>query len=210
MAAPWARSRLPCWAWAWRESSIGKAGGTASLERCALDSPMTESNAIIEIRGITKRFPGVVALDDVSFDIAKGELHAIVGENGAGKSTLIMLLTGVIHRSGGEILWEGKHVALASPQEAIDHGIDAVHQEMLLCRHLTVAANMFLGEEKTRYGLMRKKDMTREAQRVFDDIGFHLPAGAVLGTLTIGQQQLVATARASCRRCSARTIRSTW
>ena len=70
---------------------------------------------------------------------------------------------------------------------------------MLLCRHLTVAGNMFLGEEKTRYGLMRKKDMRQEAQRILDDIGFHLPANAVLGTLTIGQQQLVATARASLR-----------
>ena len=93
----------------------------------------------------------------------------------------------------------GQAVALATPQESIDHGIDAVHQEMLLCRHLTVAANMFLGEEKTRYGLMRKKDMTRETKRIMEDIGFHLPAVAVLGTLTIGQQQLVATARASLR-----------
>ena len=158
-----------------------------------------DDTPILELRDLKKDYGPVHALRPATLAFKAGEIHAIVGENGAGKSTLIKLLTGVIHRSGGEILWEGRPVALANPQEAIDHGIDAVHQEMLLCRHLTVAANMFLGEEKTRHGLMRKKDMTRETQRIMDDIGFHLPAAAVLGTLTIGQQQLVATARASLR-----------
>ena len=158
-----------------------------------------DDKPILELRDLKKDYGPVHALRPATLAFKRGEIHAIVGENGAGKSTLIKLLTGVIHRSGGEILWEGKQVALANPQESIDHGIDAVHQEMLLCRHLTVAANMFLGEEKTRYGLLRQKDMTREAQRILDDIGFRLPAGAVLGTLTIGQQQLVATARASLR-----------
>ncbi len=170
------------------------APGSPSLDgRTRPDAP------ILELRNLSKSFGPVEALKPSSLTFRHGEIHAIVGENGAGKSTLIKLLTGVIHRSGGEILWEGKPVALATPQEAIDHGIDAVHQEMVLCRHLTVAANMFLGEEKTRYGLMRKKDMTRETQRIMDNMGFHLPAAAVLGTLTIGQQQLVATARASLR-----------
>ena len=163
------------------------------------DAGRVDDKPILELRNLKKDYGPVHALRPASLAFKRGEIHAIVGENGAGKSTLIKLLTGVIRRSGGEILWEGKPVALATPQESIDHGIDAVHQEMLLCRHLTVAANMFLGEEKTRYGLMRKKDMTREAQRIMEDIGFHLPAGAVLGTLTIGQQQLVATARASLR-----------
>ena len=163
------------------------------------DAGRVDDKPILELRDLKKDYGSVHALRPATLAFKRGEIHAIVGENGAGKSTLIKLLTGVIRRSGGEIVWEGKQVALANPQESIDHGIDAVHQEMLLCRHLTVAANMFLGEEKTRYGLMRKKDMTREAQRIMEDIGFHLPAGAVLGTLTIGQQQLVATARASLR-----------
>ena len=158
-----------------------------------------DDKPILELRDLKKDYGPVHALRPATLAFRAAEIHAIVGENGAGKSTLIKLLTGVTNRSGGQILWEGKPVALATPQELIDHGIDAVHQEMLLCRHLTVAANMFLGEEKTRYGLMRKKDMAREAQRILDDIGFHLPAGAVLGNLTIGQQQLVATARASLR-----------
>ncbi len=172
---------------------------TAIASTDTANTGRVDDRPILELRDLKKDYGAVHALRPATLAFKRGEIHAIVGENGAGKSTLIKLLTGVIHRSGGEILWEGKHVALANPQEAIDHGIDAVHQEMLLCRHLTVAANMFLGEEKTRYGLMRKKDMTREAQRIMGDIGFHLPAGAVLGTLTIGQQQLVATARASLR-----------
>jgi ribose transport system ATP-binding protein len=165
----------------------------------SLDGRPQSDGPILELRNLHKHFGPVEALKPTTLAFNHGEIHAIVGENGAGKSTLIKLLTGVIRRSGGEVLWEGKPVALATPQEAITHGIDAVHQEMLLCRHLTVAANMFLGEEKTRYTLLRNKDMTREARRIMEDIGFHLPAAAVLGTLTIGQQQLVATARASLR-----------
>ena len=165
----------------------------------SLDGKSQSDAPILELRDLHKHYGPVEALKPTTLAFKRGEIHAIVGENGAGKSTLIKLLTGVIRRSGGEIVWEGRPVALATPQESIDHGIDAVHQEMVLCRHLTVAANMFLGEEKTRYALLRKKDMTRETKRIMEDIGFHLPAAAVLGNLTIGQQQLVATARASLR-----------
>jgi ribose transport system ATP-binding protein len=109
------------------------------------------------------------------------------------------LLTGVITRTAGEVLWCGQPVGLSTPNEAIARGINAVHQEVVLCRHLTVAANLFLGDEVNRYGLMRKKQMEKMAQAVLDDLGFGLPAGALLSSLTIGQQQLVATARAAMR-----------
>ena len=95
--------------------------------------------------------------------------------------------------------WEGQPVALATPHEAIEYGINAVHQEVVLCPHLTVAANLFLGDEKVRFGLLQHGEMVREAQKILDEIGFKLPAGAILSALTIGQQQLVATARASTR-----------
>ena len=134
---------------------------------------------------------------DLAF--APGEIHAIVGENGAGKSTLIKLLTGVHPRSAGEIFWQGRPVELATPHAALALGINAVHQEVVLCPHLTVAANMYLGGERTRGGLLQGRRMVREAQAILDDLGFALPAGAVLATLTIGQQQLVATARAAIR-----------
>jgi ribose transport system ATP-binding protein len=154
---------------------------------------------ILELRGAEKRYGPVEALKPTTLAFRRDEIHAIVGENGAGKSTLIKLLTGVISRTSGEVLWNGQPVALASPQEAIDHGINAVHQEVVLCRHLSVATNIFLGDETVKYGLMQKRQMTREAQRILDDMGFNLPAGETLGNLTIGQQQLVATARASLR-----------
>src|SRR5664279_90680 len=161
--------------------------------------PGTRAGPILELRNLSKNYGPVQALKPADLAFNVDEIHAIVGENGAGKSTLIKLLTGVIRRSGGEIFWNGSPVALADPQEAIDLGINAVHQEVVLCRHLTVASNIFLGDERTRYGLLKKREMMRKAQQLLDDMGFRLPADAILATLTIGQQQLVATARASLR-----------
>lgn len=154
---------------------------------------------ILELKGLQKNYGYVQALKPATLTFLAGEIHAIVGENGAGKSTLIKLLTGVITRTAGEVFWCGHPVALSTPNEAIARGINAVHQEVVLCRHLTVAANLFLGDEVNRYGLMRKKQMEQMAQAVLDDLGFGLPAGALLSSLTIGQQQLVATARAAMR-----------
>ena len=154
---------------------------------------------ILELRGLEKRYPGTHALKPVNLAFLPGEVHAIVGENGAGKSTLIKLLTGAVLRSGGDLLWEGRSVPLSTPLEAQSLGINAVHQEVVLCRHLTVAANIFLGDEPTRSGLLKHRAMVSSAQRILDDLGFHLPAHAILGELTIGQQQLVAAARATVR-----------
>ncbi|MBV8142435.1 MAG: sugar ABC transporter ATP-binding protein [Verrucomicrobia bacterium] len=154
---------------------------------------------ILVLKGLDKRFGATHALKSVDLIFEAGEIHAIVGENGAGKSTLIKLLTGVHVRSGGEIYWEGQPVALATPHEAIGYGINAVHQEVVLCPHLTVAANLFLGDEKVRLGLLQHGEMVREAQKILDEIGFKIAAGAILSSLTIGQQQLVATARATTR-----------
>ncbi len=154
---------------------------------------------ILQLRNLEKHYGHVQALKPSSLNFTRGEIHAIVGENGAGKSTLIKLLTGVIRRTGGTIVWNGTEVDLASPNEAIAHGINAVHQEVVLCRHLSVAANIFLGDETVKFGLLQKRAMTRAAQTILDDMGFSLPADALLGSLTIGQQQLVATARASLR-----------
>src|ERR1700751_3052806 len=154
---------------------------------------------LLILKKLDKRFGATHALKAVDLEFDAGEIHAIVGENGAGKSTLIKMLTGVHVRSSGEVYWEGKPVALETPHEAIGHGINAVHQEVVLCPHLTVAANLFLGDEKLKFGLLQHREMVREGQKILDDLGFNLPAGAMLSDLTIGQQQLVATARASKR-----------
>ena len=160
---------------------------------------ITPGSTILELEGLRKNFLAVQALKPATMSFRAGEIHAIVGENGAGKSTLIKLLTGVITRTGGEIRWRGKPVALATPQEAINLGINAVHQEVVLCPHLTVAANLFLGEELDRFGLLQKGAMRQKAQAVLDELGFQIPAYVLLSELTIGQQQLVATARAAMR-----------
>jgi len=154
---------------------------------------------LLELRRLDKRFTGTHALRHVDLAFEAGEIHAIVGENGAGKSTLIKLLTGVHLKSGGDIVWEGRTVSFAGPQDALALGINAVHQEVVLCPHLTVAANLFLGDEHASWGILHKVRMEREAQQVLDDLGFAIPADVVLSTLTIGQQQLVATARAALR-----------
>jgi ribose transport system ATP-binding protein len=161
----------------------------------------TNSNGtpILALKKLDKRFGATHALKAVNLEFEAGEIHAIVGENGAGKSTLIKMLTGVHVRTSGDIFWRGQPVALSTPHEAINLGINAVHQEVVLCPQLTVAANIFLGDERERFGLLKHAEMVREAQKILDDIGFRLPAAATLSDLTIGQQQLVATARAATR-----------
>ena len=154
---------------------------------------------LLMLNKLDKWFDATHALKAVDLTFEQGEIHAIVGENGAGKSTLIKLLTGVHRRSsGGEVFWEGRPVALATPHEAIELGINAVHQEVVLCPHLTVGgSNLFLGDENVRFlGLLQHGAMVREGQKLLDDLGFKLPAGAALSSLSVGQQQLVATARA--------------
>ena len=159
----------------------------------------TDGAPLVALRKLDKRFGATHALKAVDLAFEEGEIHAIVGENGAGKSTLIKLLTGVYPRSSGEVFWRGAPVALATPHEAINLGINAVHQEVVLCPHLTVAANIFLGDEEMRGGLLAHRRMVRDAQTLLDDLGFALPAEVLLSSLTIGQQQLVATARAERR-----------
>ena len=154
---------------------------------------------ILVLEKLDKRFGATHALKAVDLAFDEGEIHAIVGENGAGKSTLIKLLTGVHPRSSGAVYWRGKAVPLANPHEAIGLGINAVHQEVVLCPHLTVAGNIFLGDEEMRAGLLDHKRMVRDGQKLLDDLGFSLPADVILSSLTIGQQQLVATARAERR-----------
>src|ERR1700722_13794648 len=141
---------------------------------------------LLVLKKLDKRFGATHALKAVDLVFEAGEIHAIVGENGAGKSTLIKLLTGVHVRSSGEVLWEGQPVALATPHEAINHGINAVHQEFFLCPPLSVAANLFLGDERVRLGLLKHREMVREAQKILDDIGFKLPAGAFPSDATTG------------------------
>ncbi|MFG2217834.1 sugar ABC transporter ATP-binding protein [Streptomyces sp. NPDC048685] len=153
--------------------------------------------AVLEARSVSKRFPGVMALDDVSFSLRAGETHALVGENGAGKSTLIKVLTGVHRPDGGELRLGGQPVRFARPFEAQQAGISTIHQEVNLVPLMSVARNIFLGREpKNRIGLIDFARMHGEATELLDGFGIRVDPRKPLHTLGIGTQQMVALARA--------------
>src|SRR6266545_6514057 len=120
------------------------------MENTTLPEGAAPRPPILELRGVSKRFPGVVALDDVSFDLRAGEVHVLVGENGAGKSTLVKILSGIYQPDGGEIVLDGRQVNLRDPHIAQQLGISTVHQELNLVPHLDVGRNIFLGREPMR------------------------------------------------------------
>ncbi|MFF7496814.1 sugar ABC transporter ATP-binding protein [Streptomyces rubiginosohelvolus] len=152
---------------------------------------------VLEARSVSKRFPGVVALDDVSFALRAGEVHALVGENGAGKSTLIKVLTGVYQSDGGEVRVSGEPVRFARPFEAQQAGISTIYQEVNLVPLMSVARNIFLGREpKNRFGLIDFPRMNRETTELLDGFGVRVDPRRPLHTLGIGTQQMVALARA--------------
>jgi len=153
---------------------------------------------LLEARALTKRYPGVVALDAVDFSLEAGEIHALLGENGAGKSTLVRALTGVLRPDSGEILLDGRTVAFAAPRDAQAAGIGAVHQEEGLVPALSVAENFLLGREPVR-GFPRRVDR-REARRrttaALERLGLSLDPDLPLARFSIAVRQLVALARA--------------
>src|SRR5580704_8512238 len=131
---------------------------------------------LISISNITKRFPGVVALDGVSFGVSPGELHAIVGENGAGKSTLMKILSGVIPDFDGELRLRGRAVRFADTRAAQQHGVGIIHQELNLVESLSAAANIFLGREKRgRWGLLDDRGMERAGADLLQQLECHVP-----------------------------------
>src|SRR5262245_2159154 len=133
---------------------------------------MDEAHLALELRGITKTFPGIVANDQVDFDLHPGEVHALLGENGAGKSTLMNVVYGLYHPDAGEILVGGQPVQMASPRDAIGHGIGMVHQHFMLIPVMTVAENIVLGVEPSEHWAFldysAARDRVRELAQTFN------------------------------------------
>ncbi len=156
------------------------------------------SEFILDIRGITKKYPGVTALEDVSFQVEKGEIHALVGENGAGKSTLIKILSGVTTATSGSFLVHGEKADFGSPLEARDRGISVVHQELKLVDSLTVAENIFLGRPRTSgpLKLVDRRRQNREARELLSSLNAGLDEKAYVGGLSVAQKQLVEICKA--------------
>ena len=145
----------------------------------------------LEMRGITKRFPGVLANDRVDFDVCSNEVHALLGENGAGKSTLMKILYGMYHQDEGEILLNGKPVTIASPTDAINLGIGMIHQHFMLVPTLTVAENVALGLPSSRGPLTDLDRVSKRIVELADVYGLRMDPGAYVWQLSVGQQQRV-------------------
>ncbi|MBQ3967300.1 MAG: sugar ABC transporter ATP-binding protein [Lachnospiraceae bacterium] len=158
-----------------------------------------QEESLLQMRHIMKRFPGVLALNDVDFTLRKGEIHALMGENGAGKSTLIKILTGVYQMDGGEIKVEGENVTIRSPQDAQKGGISTVYQEITLCPNLTVAENMFIGRDEKLW--VRNKEREKKADEILTSLGIPARARQQLGDCSLAVQQMVAIARAVDMKC---------
>jgi ABC-type sugar transport system ATPase subunit len=153
---------------------------------------------LLEMKSITKMFPGVKALDGVSFDLNGGEIHALVGENGAGKSTLIKILAGVYPHPeyGGEIFLDGAERRFANVREAEKTGLAVIYQELSLVKDLSVAENIFLGREPRRFGVINWEKLYSRAQKLLDDLRLTIDPLTPVRNLGIGQQQLVEIAKA--------------
>jgi ribose transport system ATP-binding protein len=156
----------------------------------------TGNTAVVAIRGVSKRFPGVQALEDVSLDIRPGEVHAVAGENGAGKSTLMKLLSQLERPTDGTIEIEGKPMRFRNPRHAQQLGIAMVHQEFALAPHLTVADNLALGRERTRAGLIVKGSEKQRARELLERVRLDLDPGRRVETLSVADQQRVEIAKA--------------
>jgi ABC-type uncharacterized transport system ATPase subunit len=155
-------------------------------------SEPTHQGPILELRGITKRFPGVLANDHVDLDLRRGEVHALLGENGAGKSTLMNVLYGLYHPDEGEIRINGKPVTIGTPGEAIEHGIGMVHQHFMLIPVMTVAENIVLATEPRKAGIFLDYDAAQKRVRdLAATFNFAIDPDAKVENITVGQQQRV-------------------
>lgn len=154
------------------------------------------TDIVLTAERITKTFTGVTALNNVSFDIHAGEVHALMGENGAGKSTLMKVLSGVYHPNAGAVHHLGELVNFSSPRDARDRGILLVHQELSLSPELSVAENVYLGAWPTnRFGVLKKKELHEKTQAALDSLGCNFGPEVRVGTLSIAKQQMVEIAR---------------
>lgn len=151
---------------------------------------------LLEVRDVSKRFPGVRALHEVNLSLGHGEVLAVIGENGAGKSTLMKILAGVQLPDSGSIRIDGKEVVLDSVKTALQSGIALIHQELNLADNLPVGANIYLGREPTKFGLIDRRQINADAQKVLDQIGLDVSPTDALSGLSIGQRQMVEIAKA--------------
>jgi ABC-type sugar transport system, ATPase component len=154
-------------------------------------------NTILKMEGISKKFPGVKALDKVHFELRKGEVHALAGENGAGKSTFMKILTGIYRADEGKIIYKGKEFIPSGPRNAQEEGISIIHQELNLMPDLSISENIFIGREPRRKsGLIDMKKMNYESDKLLKRLGLDISPATKVGELTVASRQMVEIAKA--------------
>ncbi len=163
---------------------------------------MKSNESILTLEHIVKQFPGVKAVDDVSLEIRKGEIHAILGHNGAGKSTLVKIISGAYRKDSGRMIFDGEDVDFTSPADGIAHGVGMVYQELDLIPYLSASENIFLGQKRflNRAGLIDKEQRKQEAERLIERFAVDIDLDVPVNTLSISKQQLITIAKVLSRR----------
>lgn len=156
------------------------------------------ADTVLQMVDIDKKFPGVHALDSLSFECRRGEVHILMGENGAGKSTLLKILSGIYKADSGTIFIDGEKVEIRNPNDAAKKGLAIIHQELSMCKNMTIAENIYRGREplKKYLGTVDHAEMHKAAQKALEELGMNLSADTVVGQLSIAQQQMVEIAGA--------------
>ena len=173
-------------------------GGRGRFRAGGTNGRQMTGKPLLEMRGISKRFPGVVALDQVSLEVGRGEVVALVGENGAGKSTLMKILGGVYQPDDGEIRVDGREVRIQNVTDAMRAGVGFIHQELNVLDNLDVAGNVFLGREpvKTPFRLIDRRKIHADTEPILKRLGLDISSRTRVGRLSIAQQQMVEIAKA--------------
>jgi ABC-type sugar transport system ATPase subunit len=154
-----------------------------------------DETPLVAVRGLRKRYGGVVAVDNMNLVVRRGDVHAVVGENGAGKSTLMKTLAGVVRPDAGEIEFDGVPVVISSPVVARQYGVGIVYQELSLFPQRSVLANLFVNREPLRNGLVSVREMEERSADLLDRLGLRFDVHMPVSRLSIGEQQLVELAR---------------
>ena len=157
---------------------------------------MQQTNYLLEMEGIVKQFPGVLALDHAQLKLRPGTVHALMGENGAGKSTLMKCLFGIYNKDEGTIKVNGEEVAFANPRNALDNGVAMVHQELNQVLRRNVMENVWLGRLPLKGGLVDARKMYQDTKQVFEDLEIDVDPRAIIGNLSVSQRQMIEIAKA--------------
>ena len=157
---------------------------------------MSEFKYLLEMKGITKQFPGVKALDSVNLNVRAGTVHALMGENGAGKSTLMKCLFGVYNEDAGEIFIEGQNQKFSNPKQAMENGVSMVHQELNQVLQRDIIDNIWLGRYKTKFGFINQKEMYTETLKIFKELEIDIDPNVKMKNLSVSQRQMVEIAKA--------------